>query len=78
MVIGKERKQAAKASKDAEKKAQQSKLQMIENVIVTCAREVYPETPEEKEKYFMDQVATGEELCKQGKRKDKEKEREGD
>lgn len=67
IFLGKERKQAAKASKDAEKHAQESKLKLIENVIVTCAQEAYPESPEGKEKYFMDQVATGEELCRQGK-----------
>jgi import receptor subunit TOM20 len=66
-LIGRERKQAVKASKEAESDSKESKLRLIERVIVECARETLPETPEQKEKYFMENVAEGEALCGQGK-----------
>ncbi|CAO3703867.1 unnamed protein product [Rhizopus stolonifer] len=42
------------------------KLQFFEKVIVECAKETYPTSPEEKEKYFMEQVTAGETLAAQG------------
>lgn len=45
---------------------------LIERVIVECAREALPTSPEEKEAYFMENVAAGEALCAQGKKKKKE------
>lgn len=39
---------------------------MIERVIVACAREELPTSPEGKEAYFMENVAAGEALCGQG------------
>jgi import receptor subunit TOM20 len=41
-------------------------LRLIERVIVECARETLPSSPEQKEKYFMENVAAGEALCGQG------------
>ncbi|KAI7907965.1 mitochondrial outer membrane translocase complex, subunit Tom20 domain-containing protein [Cokeromyces recurvatus] len=64
--LKRERKLAAKATKEAEKNEKESKLKMIENVIIECAKETLPETPEAKEKYFMEHVAAGEKLCNQG------------
>ncbi|KAI9258483.1 MAS20 protein import receptor-domain-containing protein [Sporodiniella umbellata] len=67
--LKKERKQAAKASKEAEAAAtpkQESKLQFYERVIVECAQESYPDTPEGKESYFMEKVTVAENLIKQG------------
>ncbi|KAG1459345.1 hypothetical protein G6F56_006182 [Rhizopus delemar] len=71
--LKKERKQAAKASKKAEEKPKESRLQFFEKVIVECAKETYPTSPEEKEKYFMEQVTAGETLAAQGKKKKKKK-----
>ena len=65
--LGREKKKAAKDAEKAEKNSKESKLKLIEKVIVECARENYPTTPEQKEKYFMEQVAAGEQLCGQGK-----------
>lgn len=73
--LEKERKQAAKASKKAEEKPKESRLQFFEKVIVECAKETYPTSPEEKEKYFMEQVTAGETLAAQGKKKKKKKKR---
>jgi import receptor subunit TOM20 len=41
-------------------------IQIIESVIEAASEETLPSTPEEKEKYFMQQVALGEGLCNQG------------
>ncbi|KAI8087048.1 mitochondrial outer membrane translocase complex, subunit Tom20 domain-containing protein [Gilbertella persicaria] len=64
--LRRERKKAVKEAKEAEKSSTESKLKLIERVIVECARENYPTSPEQKEKYFMEQVAAGEALCGQG------------
>ncbi|KAI8887040.1 protein import receptor MAS20 [Backusella circina FSU 941] len=64
--LRRERKLAAKASKDAEVSSKESKLQLLERVIVESAQEQYPTSPEGKEKYFMDMVSQGETLCAQG------------
>ncbi|CEP11533.1 hypothetical protein [Parasitella parasitica] len=64
--LGRERKQAAKASKDAENNEKESRLKLIENVIVECSKEDLPTSAEAKEKYFMEQVAAGEALCGKG------------
>lgn len=68
LSLGRERKQAAKASKEAEKDEKESRLKLIERVIVECSREELPTSAEAKEKYFMEQVAAGEALCGKGKR----------
>lgn len=41
-------------------------IQIIESVIEAASEETLPSTPEEKEKYFMQQVALGEGLCNKG------------
>ncbi|OAD05469.1 hypothetical protein MUCCIDRAFT_35706 [Mucor lusitanicus CBS 277.49] len=64
--LRRERKQAAKASKEAEKDEKESRLKLIERVIVECSREELPTSAEAKEKYFMEQVAAGEALCGKG------------
>ncbi|GAA5794721.1 mitochondrial outer membrane translocase complex, subunit Tom20 domain-containing protein [Helicostylum pulchrum] len=64
--LRRERKEAAKASKEAEDSSKESKLMLIERVIVECAKEALPTSPEEKEAYFMENVAAGEALCAQG------------
>ncbi|KAG2205121.1 MAS20 protein import receptor-domain-containing protein [Mucor mucedo] len=64
--LRRERKEAAKASKEAEENSKQTKLQLIENVIVACSKEALPSSPEQKEAYFMEHVAAGEGLCGQG------------
>lgn len=40
--------------------------QLVQDVLKTVSQETFPEAPEEKEKYFMEQVAAGEALCQQG------------
>ncbi|KAG1147105.1 hypothetical protein G6F37_002868 [Rhizopus arrhizus] len=64
--LKKERKQAAKVAKEAENAPQESRLKFFERVIVESAKETYPTTPEDKEKYFMEQVTAGETLAAQG------------
>lgn len=71
-MLGRERKLAAKASKEAETSAKETKLQLLERVIIESAREQYPTSPEGKEKYFMEKVAEGETLCAQGKKRKKD------
>jgi import receptor subunit TOM20 len=41
-------------------------LQVIETVMSAAEKEPLPQTPEAKEKYFMEQVAAGESLCNRG------------
>lgn len=67
LSLEKERKQAAKVAKESENAPQESRLKFFERVIVESAKETYPTTPEDKEKYFMEQVTAGETLAAQGK-----------
>ncbi|KAI7881310.1 protein import receptor MAS20 [Lichtheimia hyalospora FSU 10163] len=64
--LKRQRKQAAKVAKAQEEDDKNAKIKLIEQVIVAAAQETYPTTPEEREKYFMEQVAAGEALCGQG------------
>ncbi|KAG2226584.1 hypothetical protein INT45_005070 [Circinella minor] len=61
-----ERKKVKKAAKAAEEDAKQGKLKLIDQVLEAVAKEPMPATPEAKEKYFMEQVAAGEQLCNAG------------
>lgn len=67
LFLERQRKQAAKVAKAQEEDDKNAKIKLIEKVIVAAAQETYPTTPEEREKYFMEQVAAGEALCGQGK-----------
>ncbi|KAF7724736.1 hypothetical protein EC973_000764 [Apophysomyces ossiformis] len=64
--LRRERKKVAKQAKAVEEEAKASLDQLIESVLAAVANEEFPTTPEEKEKYFMAQVAAGEGLCNQG------------
>ncbi|KAG0782890.1 hypothetical protein G6F16_008923 [Rhizopus arrhizus] len=64
--IKKEKKKAEKEVKKAQEKVKLNTIQIIESVIEAASEETLPSTPEEKEKYFMQQVALGEGLCNQG------------
>ncbi|KAI8376116.1 uncharacterized protein BYT42DRAFT_546835 [Radiomyces spectabilis] len=64
--LKREKKKAAKAAKAAEVEAKQGTVKLIETVLEAASKETFPATPEEKEKYFMSQVAAGEALCNQG------------
>ncbi|KAL0089415.1 MAS20 protein import receptor-domain-containing protein [Phycomyces blakesleeanus] len=64
--LRRERKKAAKETKSAEEEAKAKAIKLIEDVMAAVDKEVFPESPEEKEKYFMAQVAAGESLCNQG------------
>ncbi|ORX49502.1 protein import receptor MAS20 [Hesseltinella vesiculosa] len=64
--LKRDRKKAAKLAKQTEEDDKQTMIKLIEHVIVSAAREQYPKTPEEMEKFFMTQVAEGESLCAQG------------
>ncbi|KAI9025892.1 MAS20 protein import receptor-domain-containing protein [Phycomyces nitens] len=64
--LRRERKKAAKETKNAEEEAKANAIKLIEDVMAAVDKEVFPESPEEKEKYFMAQVAAGESLCNQG------------
>ncbi|KAG0187807.1 hypothetical protein DFQ28_005816 [Apophysomyces sp. BC1034] len=57
---------AAKAAKSSEEEKTKSIVNMVQTVLAAAATESYPTSPEEKEKYFMVQVAAGEELCAKG------------
>ncbi|KAG1392923.1 hypothetical protein G6F60_011788 [Rhizopus arrhizus] len=65
--IKKEKKKAEKEVKKAQEKVKLNTIQIIESVIEAASEETLPSTPEEKEKYFMQQVALGEGLCNQEK-----------
>ncbi|ORZ24663.1 protein import receptor MAS20 [Absidia repens] len=64
--LKRERRKAAKIAKATEEEDKQVKVKLIETVITAAAKETYPSTPEEMEKYFMAQVAEGEGLCAKG------------
>ncbi|KAL0078602.1 mitochondrial outer membrane translocase complex, subunit Tom20 domain-containing protein [Phycomyces blakesleeanus] len=64
--LRRDRKMAAKAAKESEESSKMGRVELIEQVIIAAAQENYPTTPEEKEQYFMSQVAAGEALCAQG------------
>lgn len=67
MSLEKERKKVAKKEKVEKEEAEQSVKDLISQVMELAGQETLPSTPEEKEKYFMAQVAKGEALCSQGK-----------
>ncbi|CEG75885.1 hypothetical protein RMATCC62417_10861 [Rhizopus microsporus] len=62
----KEKKKAEKEIQKAQEKVKLNVLQVIDSVIEAASQETLPSTPEEKEKYFMQQVALGEGLCNKG------------
>ncbi|KAG1178000.1 hypothetical protein G6F70_002069 [Rhizopus microsporus] len=64
--LKRERKKQAKAEKETKKAELATVEQLVQNVLNEIAQETFPESPEEKEKYFMEQVAAGEALCQQG------------
>ncbi|CAO3695262.1 unnamed protein product [Rhizopus stolonifer] len=64
--IKKEKKKAEKKIKEEDEKVKSNVLQIVESVVKAASEEVLPSTPEEKEKYFMQQVALGEGLCNKG------------
>ncbi|KAI7854731.1 mitochondrial outer membrane translocase complex, subunit Tom20 domain-containing protein [Circinella umbellata] len=64
--LKKARKEAAKAAKEQKDTSQADTIKLIESVIIAAAKEEYPTSPEEREKYFMAQVSAGETLCAQG------------
>ncbi|KAF7729338.1 hypothetical protein EC973_004594 [Apophysomyces ossiformis] len=64
--LRRERKLAAKAAKVSEEEKTKSIVNLVQTVLSAAATESYPTTPEEREKYFMVQVAAGEELCGKG------------
>lgn len=66
--IEKERKKVAKKEKVEKEQADQGVKELIDQVMRLAGEETLPATPEEKEKYFMAQVAKGEGLCAQGKK----------
>ncbi|KAI9281180.1 MAS20 protein import receptor-domain-containing protein [Sporodiniella umbellata] len=63
--LKRERKKQAKNQKEAEKEAIDSAEKTVELVLKSVAEESFPESPEEKEKYFMEQVSAGEALVQQ-------------
>ncbi|KAI8063540.1 hypothetical protein BC940DRAFT_277672 [Gongronella butleri] len=62
----KERKKAAKKEKAQKEQAEQNVTDLIGTVLEAAKAAKFPSAPEEKEKYFMEQVAKGEALCQQG------------
>lgn len=64
--VEREQKKLAKEAKKAEEKAKLDIAELIKSVLDAASKEAYPKTPEEKEKYFMEQVALGEGLCAKG------------
>ncbi|KAI8981452.1 mitochondrial outer membrane translocase complex, subunit Tom20 domain-containing protein [Pilobolus umbonatus] len=64
--LRRERKMAELAKKEAEENSKKSSLQLIEKVIHESTEEQYPTSPADKEKYFLEQIGKGEQLCLQG------------
>ncbi|KAI8093488.1 MAS20 protein import receptor-domain-containing protein [Halteromyces radiatus] len=64
--LKKERKKLAKKEKVEKEQAEQGIKELIDQVVAMANAETLPTSPEEKEKYFMTQVAKGEALCTQG------------
>ncbi|KAG0768786.1 hypothetical protein G6F57_004559 [Rhizopus arrhizus] len=64
--LKRERKKQTKAEKEIKKEELMTVEQLVQDVLKTVSQETFPEAPEEKEKYFMEQVAAGEALCQQG------------
>ncbi|KAI8334581.1 MAS20 protein import receptor-domain-containing protein [Chlamydoabsidia padenii] len=64
--LKKERKKIAKKEKVEKEQADQGVKELIDQVMLLAGQETLPASPEEKEKYFMAQVAKGESLCAQG------------
>ncbi|KAI8141852.1 protein import receptor MAS20, partial [Fennellomyces sp. T-0311] len=60
------RKKAAKNAKQKQEVGQAEKIKLIESVILETAKETFPTSPEEREKYFMAQVSAGETLTGKG------------
>ncbi|OAD05054.1 hypothetical protein MUCCIDRAFT_36177, partial [Mucor lusitanicus CBS 277.49] len=65
--LKRERKKAAKQEKLQKEKEISSVEGLIASVLETVAKEDFPESAEEKEAYFMEKVALGEALCKEGR-----------
>ncbi|ORZ19925.1 hypothetical protein BCR42DRAFT_226303 [Absidia repens] len=64
--LKKERKKIAKKEKVEKEQADKGVKDLVEHVIRLADQETFPSSPEEKEKYFMAQVAKGETFCTQG------------
>ena len=66
-LLKKQSKQSQKAAKREQKAAEQEETAQLETAVKEVAQPgVLPATPQEKEAYFMEQVATGEALFAQG------------
>ena len=66
-LLKKQSKQSQKAAKREQKAAEQEETAQLETAVKEVAQPgVLPATPQEKESYFMEQVATGEALFAQG------------
>ncbi|CAO3617450.1 unnamed protein product [Cunninghamella blakesleeana] len=64
--LKRERKKLAKKEKEEKTQSEKRVKDLIEQVLAIANEEVLPTSAEEKEKYFMEQVAKGEALCTQG------------
>ncbi|KAG1471362.1 hypothetical protein G6F56_002165 [Rhizopus delemar] len=64
--LKREKKKQVKVEKEAEKEAIDTAEKTVQNVLKAVSEETFPESPEEKEKYFMEQVSAGEALVQQG------------
>jgi import receptor subunit TOM20 len=67
VTLEKEKKKLQKEVKKQEEAVKSTAVQIIESVMHAAEQEPLPTTPEDKEKYFMEQVAAGESLCNRGK-----------
>ncbi|CAO0803639.1 unnamed protein product [Mucor circinelloides] len=68
--LKRERKKAAKQEKLQKEKEITSVEGLIASVLKAVAEEDFPESPDGKEAYFMEKVALGEALCKEGREDD--------
>lgn len=64
--IERERKHHAKKEKEAKEEEIATVEELVQSVLKAVSQEEFPESAEDKEKYFMEQVGIGEELCKNG------------
>ncbi|KAI8875412.1 hypothetical protein K501DRAFT_263838 [Backusella circina FSU 941] len=64
--LKRERKLNAKKEKVAKEEEVATVEELVKEVLKAVSKEEFPESAEDKEKYFMEQVGIGEELCKQG------------
>lgn len=68
-ALEREKKRSAKKAKQSAETVKQKVSETLEAGLEAVNKETYPTSVEEKEQFFMAQIAAGETLCSQGKRR---------